>query len=238
MFGIPPDRTAHPLVDLILPFLALPELRGFWPFSSVNESGNALDLSGQGRTLTNNSATPRGVYNNFVAYADPDGTADYFSRADEAGLDITGALFFGGWFWFDDITGTPIFIGKSGAGSNVPYRIQLSAGVPTFIIGDGASTDSIGAGAAIVASRWYHIAGRYTPSSEINLFLNGLGTSNAASIPASLLNTADAFSIGARASVPDSFMNGRAALCFLCADDPASALVDSLFQQTRSAFGV
>ena len=33
--------------------LGLPGLRGFWPFSSVDESGDIYDLSGQSRTMTN-----------------------------------------------------------------------------------------------------------------------------------------------------------------------------------------
>ena len=33
--------------------LGLPGLRGFWQFSSVDESGDIYDLSGQSRTMTN-----------------------------------------------------------------------------------------------------------------------------------------------------------------------------------------
>lgn len=33
--------------------LGLPALRGYWPFSSVDENNDIYDLSGQGRTMTN-----------------------------------------------------------------------------------------------------------------------------------------------------------------------------------------
>jgi len=32
--------------------LGFPDLRGYWPMTSINESGNVYDVSGQGRTLT------------------------------------------------------------------------------------------------------------------------------------------------------------------------------------------
>jgi hypothetical protein len=33
--------------------LGLPLLRGYWPFSSVDENGDLYDLSGQGRVMIN-----------------------------------------------------------------------------------------------------------------------------------------------------------------------------------------
>jgi hypothetical protein len=32
--------------------LGLPMLRGYWPFSSVDENNDVYDLSGQGRVMT------------------------------------------------------------------------------------------------------------------------------------------------------------------------------------------
>lgn len=34
--------------------LGYPGLRGYWPMSSIDENDDVYDISGQGRTLTNN----------------------------------------------------------------------------------------------------------------------------------------------------------------------------------------
>lgn len=74
-------------------FLTLPGLRGFWPMSSMNENGGAMDLSAQGRTLAATGTPGYAVYNNqLLAYSDYDGATQFHSRASEAGLNLTGEL--------------------------------------------------------------------------------------------------------------------------------------------------
>jgi hypothetical protein len=95
-------------------YLGLPGLRAFWPMSSVNETGNVYDLSGQGRTLTNNNAATFGVYG-LQSYATFNGVNQYLSRADEAGLDITGELTMGCWIRFHANATQRNIMGKRGA---------------------------------------------------------------------------------------------------------------------------
>src|SRR4030042_5924133 len=91
-------RNIHPSIHL-----QLSGLRGYWPMSSVNENGNSYDLSGQGRVLTNNNTVPFGIYD-LLPYADfTPGSSEYFSRPDEAGLVISGALTIGCWAWLDTL---------------------------------------------------------------------------------------------------------------------------------------
>jgi len=74
-------EVGYSMGDVIGTVLGFPGLRGFWPFSSVNESGHVLDLSGQTRTLTNNNAAAFGVENQIVPYAILNGSTQYFNRA-------------------------------------------------------------------------------------------------------------------------------------------------------------
>ena len=237
------QRITRPAFDFISPFLALPELRAFWPMSSVNESGNALDLSGQARTLTNNATTLRVIYEGFVNYFNFNGSTQYLSRADEAGLDITGALTLGGWFWTDSITFSKSLLSKdnvsAGTRSYLLYDNGGSSELGFLVSGDGtAGIFVLTPTGKLTSGQWHFCLGRYTPSTEIAVFIDNQKTTNVTSIPASLFNGATNFTIGTRSDAGASFLNGRATLCFLCADDLPDVLIQSLFAQTRSFFDV
>lgn len=226
--------------------LMLPQLRGFWPFSSVDENGDVFDLSGQARTLTNNSATPFGT-SGLAVYADPDGTADYFSRADEAGLDIVDAISFGGWFRFDAKSNCGL-IGKwNTTGNQRSYLLRYQTTAPENFIFEfsrtGASDIIATPGADFIATvgvwvhvvitgtedlgSWYSVA--YMNGQSVNDNLSGGG--------GALFNSTAAFQIGAHSGAAN-FFNGQAAQCFLCAATLSPEFVFSVFQETRSMFGI
>ncbi len=229
-------------------YMALPGLVGFWPMNSVQRStGNAWDMSGQTRTLTYTGNPAYAYFNGLVAYIDLDGTGDYLTRADETDMDIQGdefafssgasGLTIGGWFWIRDTAGTPSLLGKhdnaSAAGS--AYLLYISSNAANFLVYSG-TTASDAASATLSIETWYFIAGRYTPSSEVAVFVNNTKSSDTASIPATINNVAAAFQIGARAG--GNPLNARAALCFLCANSLGDDLISSLFSSSRILFGV
>lgn len=227
------------LGEMYTEHLALAELRAFWPFSSVNESGNVLDLSGQARTLTNNGTTGRFVWVDLVPYASLNGTTQYFSRADEAGISITGALTLGGWFMFDrEDTNEGVF-NQLGAAGNRAYGLQkLLAGNVVRMAVSGDGTALVDAETAAVSNgTWYHIVGRYTPSTEVAIFINGVKSVETVSVPAALFNSTAALETGRLASAAE-YMDGRCALCFLCASALADARIQRLFKLGRLFFGV
>jgi len=178
------DMMARPEIssDLISPFMALPGLRGFWPTSSFNETGNAYDLSGQGRTLTYNG-NPMYNYDGLVPYIDLDGTGDYLSRADEAGLDILGTetyvaaaargLTTGGWFYFNNALGaTEGMIAKwnSSLGNHRSYmlRRQAADGTIIFRVSDnGVGSRAAQSTASPTATQWFFVVGRFDPGVEL-----------------------------------------------------------------------
>lgn len=234
--------------DLISPFLAIPGLVGYWPMSSVQRStGAAYDLSGQVRTLTYNGNPTYNIWNNLVPYIRLDGTGDFLSRADETDLDILGTeaiyastvrgLTLGGWFLFDAIGIDAGLISKFGAAGQRSYMLEQRSSdtVQLRISVDGTALIDVTSG-TITTAQWYFIVGRFTPSTEQVIWLNGVKTINTTSIPASIFNSTSALQVGAFASA--NFVNGRAALCFLSANAVSDAIISSLFQQTRGAFGV
>jgi len=226
--------------NLLAPYLALPELRLFVPFSSINESGNALDLSGQGRTLTNNSASPRSVHNNLVPYADLDGSTDYFSRADEAGLSITGAETMGLWFRPDNSGETDVLVGKSGAAGQ--RGIQLVATTTDKfnfqVSSDGTATTAITSDVSKTVGSWHMVVCRYTPSTENAIFVNGVWKTSTASIPASQFDNTTALAIGAAPGGGSNFTDGGFALFFVCAAALTDQAVSFLYNSTRGFMAV
>lgn len=239
------------LGNVLASYLALPGLVGFWPMSSVQRStGNAYDLSGQGRTLTYTGNPTYSYYNGLVPYIDLDGTGDYLTRTDETDLDVLGTetiftsgaagLTLGGWFWVDTFGSVTRLLSKENNSTQLSYVIYsgISGGV-TFAISNTGSAfaGSVSSSVAITTGQWHFIAGRFIPSTETAIFVNSTETNNTTSIPASIFNSTSAFSVGSLSGGGNT-LDGRAALCFLCANALGDGLISSLYQQSRVLFNV
>jgi hypothetical protein len=235
--------------DLISPLLALPMLRGAWA-CSVDSNGDWYDLSGLGKALSQNG-DPTFNYDGLVGYWDLDGTGDYFSRADEADLDILGSESYvaaaargmttGGWFWFDNTGRDEYLLSKyTGVGNRTFYVNKLPAtDFLKFVIYDAADgADNVNSASAVSAEAWYHVVVRFDPSTEIAIFLNGIKNTKVAGIPAALQNSGGSFEVGAIAGAAGYLLDGRAAYCFLCAAACSDMQISSVLQQQRGAFGV
>ena len=226
--------------------LLLPALRAFWPMSSMDETGWAYDISGQGHAV---EYTGDSMYNVYGMAPYIDFSTDYLKRSVAAGdsLDITGletkiavglrGFTIGGWFWFDINTlqegmigrysGTPSYIiTHEGAVANDPVR---------FTVYNGATTKSIDS-AVISTGQWYHCVGRFIPSTSVDLYVNGVKTSNTTAIPASVNSSASPFNIGGFNN--GGGMDGRASLCFVAASALPERIILALYQHSRALFGV
>lgn len=221
--------------------LSLPSLRALWLYGSVDENGNAFDMSGQARTLTNVSSLQYGVYNNVVPYAIHDGAADYLRRADEAGLDITGALTVGCWVRSNDAPGAnERVIGKFNAtGNQRAYSLRLgSAPDMAFVVSsNGTATTTVTSTVTYAADVWFQLVGRYTPSTELAIFVNGTKTVETTAIPASIFNSTSDFAIGANGAAGE-VLDGDTAMPFICAAALSDTLIQMLlYHQSRALFG-
>jgi hypothetical protein len=240
--------------NIVSSWSMLPGLVGFWPMSSVQRStGNAYEISGQGRTLTYTGNPTYNIYNNFVPYIDFDGVGDYLSRADETDLDVLGTeatnaaavrgLTWGGWFWFDVGGALYGLIGKwnSNAVNQRSYLIYKSATefINVLVSTDGIAAVSATTVTALTSSNWYFIVGRYIPSVSIDAYVNSnMKVTQAVGIPASIFNSIANFNIGAYSNGVNGQMDGRATLCFLSHQAYSDALINAMFQQSRILFGV
>lgn len=214
-------------------------LRGFWPYSSRDENDDVFDCSEQDRTLTNNSATVFAVQG-LAVYATHDGSADYLSRADEAGLDITGALTAGCWVYVDDPHGSAqgIMAKWNATGNQRSWRFYADT-TPAIIAqmsNAGAAVEAQATSADIDLDTWLHAVIRFIPSTSLSIFVNGVEVADTSSVPASLFNSSQAFEVGAMGGA--SVLGGRTALPFLCAANLSDGTIQAIYHHTRALFGV
>lgn len=251
--------TVDPQKRTTAPLMSLPQLRATWTMGQVDyQNPQALDISGGGYHLTNNNVALFGD-DLSAPYADFDGVNQYLSRADGGAgnwADITGTeayipaaqqgLTLGGWFYFDRITNNETLIAKSdatvaGTAYMLQFRGDLANDPIRFIVGSGVAAFTVELQITPTTGRWYFIAGRYDPGTEITLYIGSGGAlvtnTNVVGIPAALVDNGTQFTIGANA-VPGNYLDGKASCCFLCAGFLSDAWVGCLYSQLRSIFRV
>jgi len=237
-------NPVHAWADAISMMLMFPQLRGLWPFSSATDS--VFDVSGNGRTLTRNGSVSYSV-DQLVPMAIFNGTDAYMSRADEAGLDITGGgayvptglrgLTIGAWVNPDTVSTTQTAMGKGTTGGQLGYflRCLSSAQAEILISVDGTATTTVQSTGLLVAGEWQFIVGRWEPSTELKIWLNDGTDSNTTSIPASIFNNTTAFQISGFGGTLSLF-DGNIALPFLCASVVPDLWINTLYQMTAPLF--
>lgn len=190
------------------------------------------------------------IYNGITPYIDLDGTGDYLALADAADLDILGTetiyaaavrgLTMGGWFWSDDATTDQTLMGKWNITGNLRAYVLNFTATGTLgghVSSNGTAATTVESVAIPATGAWHFCVVRYTPSTELANFLDGVWALNTTSIPAALFNSSAEFQIGAR-SAGTVLLDGRASMCFLSANALSDALITSLFNETRGYYGV
>lgn len=216
-------------------YLNLPQLRAFWPFSSVSGVGQLIDLSGQNRFLSPTGSPTYGVYG-LQPYGILDGVTQYYSRPDEVGLDITGALTVGGWFRATSASNYALITKYNTTGNQRSYLLGKSATSGQFSISTDGITASTVTGGTWSNNVWYFVAGRFVPSTSVDVFLNADKYSNIVGIPATIFNSTAELNIGAYNTGATARLSGNAALCFLCAEAISDAQIKALYWLTKPLF--
>lgn len=226
--------------------LNLPGLRGFWPGTILDGSGNCQDLGPNGLHLTRVN-TVYG-YENLLPYMEFAG-AEEMTRTDEAAFDILGSeayiapalrgLTMGCWINADSIAGgVPWhYMTKYGsATTNRPYTLLIEDDDVSFAVTtSGSSEKSASILGEVAASSWFYTAGRFDPGSEVKVWLNESTATNVATIPIGLVNGTADFRLG-RMEAGD-FFEGKMALPWLSTMLLPDYMVDMVYQQTKSLFG-
>lgn len=227
-------------------FLLASQLRGHWNMASVDNTGAVYDQTGQGRTLTNNNTVTFGLQTLFPHATFVSTNNEYLSRADEAGLDITGNLWLGCWVIFDNTASANEYVmAKWGASGQRSFRLyRISTGELRFSISnDGIASISVTSTPTLAASTWYWIWGMFDSSSEY--IYCGIDTAwwSLDSNVASIFNSNAPFTIGSDGT-PGSHLDGSVTLATLCADvqtDVQTAAVSwgqirNMYEQTRANY--
>lgn len=174
------------------------------------------------------------VYANFVATA-----KNYYSRPDEPGLDFTGPLTLGCWGWFDteSTDAATGLMSKWGVNDEQSYALYKTAGnVLTFAITNDGTTDvAIGDAAANYAiGKWFYIVGRFTPSMEMALFVNGTWYLDATDIPPSIYDSTTAFELGRFGG--GNYLDGRMCQSFLCGYAVPDRFIEAMYAHSKAMF--
>lgn len=222
-------------------FLGLPGLRGFWPLSQFDESGNAIDLSRHGKTLTYNGGGSGPTYNinpQGTGYLDFDATGDYLSTADASHFDILGTesyvasaangLTMGGWFFADNASAEYTLMAKDDRSGQRSFRLYRST---ISLVGAQIGSSGIASGTA-VSGAWFFAALQFSGTS-VRVYVNG--TLSGAVSPLSITNTTAPFTIGGDGA-GTQLLPGGAALCFLCAEFLTEAQLDQLYEDSWPLF--
>lgn len=179
-------------------------LVGYWKMDE--SSGNAVDSSGAGTTLTNvNTATFVG--SKFANGTSLNGSTQYFYAVDNTTLSLTGDVALSAWVYADTVSGMDVIAGKWDI-NDYAYLLSLEDGKLRMYI-DSISNYQTTDSAVVSTSTWTLVTGAYDASAgKVRLYINGReeNSSTTGTIPTSIPDDASSFYLGARNS-PDGATN-------------------------------
>lgn len=242
--------------------LMIPALRGFWPMSAnhaavgqpisyyVDDIGCDYDLA-----VVNNPLLRLGerglpptcqfAGNNYLTYGSAD--LQHGILGTEANvLAAQRGLSLGGWFKFTELAGVQGLISKwqSVISDERAYRLYKDAThhIVFEISDDGIASSLVQSTGTVAANFWYCLAGRFVPSTALDVYINAVQTP-AATAMATVHNCTEPFIIGA--TDRGNYFIGEASLCWLAAsmawDGNASTrnvIPFALFEHSKRMYNV
>ena len=219
-------------------FLELPGLVAWYPSGPVGLSGsmpNVVSPSGDMLEVGTNPVgydghpyRTTGGGTNYLKY-DP----GWFLSGIEAYIDPTIRGFtIGGWFNINTLPAANAgLISKDAPTPERGYRIQLSSAGVDFLFGMSGNGTSVSNATLLNPGlgQWIFAVGRFTPSTEVALFVNGAKSVNTTAIPASAFNSSQNFEVGRYNNDNDRIFDGRLRDVFVC----RAALDDETIEEIR-----
>ena len=156
-------------------------LAAYWKFDE--SSGAAGDSTANGNTLTNNNTATftTGKINNGTSLIRAN--HQYFTRADDASLSVTGSLTLAGWVKFNSLPSTNIlyklFSKSDGTASGESYHFSLYNNAGTLqlygqVRANSTTYSFIGRTWTPATSTWYHVAFVFDAGAKTGtLYVNG-----------------------------------------------------------------
>ncbi len=230
------DTLTAPQRDV---FIRLPGLIAYWPMGIKFLNGGVIDHAGGLFTLGQTGLCPTGYDGN--AFSHLGNGTNYFASG--AVLGVTGletyissslrGLTFGGWFMVDGLPPAQAgLITKFGVVTNYGYALSfLSSGVVQVTVSSNGSATTAVSGPALSTSEWLFLVARFTPSTELAVFVNGDKTVNAVSVPASINVSTQGFEVGRYANDNNFIAHAKVRDAFIC----AATLSDAILEEVRAA---
>lgn len=213
-----------------------PALRALYAFGPVTTLGTVIDQSGNANNISPTGGPVLDIAGD-VGCMTFDGATQYLSRASNSLLAVTGTetevapgrrgLTVGGWFKSTGaITVLTGLISKwQTAGDLRSYALTVATtSQPRFFVSQTGANQAFATAPAISGGQWFFAAGRFVPSSTIDIFANGGKT--VTSTAWTSINSAPATLNIARHD-GGSYLGGDAAMCFVI----AAAMPDDWMQR-------
>lgn len=225
-----------------------PRLRGQWGVSTDNTLA-VYDHSGQGRAMTawGGAGTPLAYESGISPYHDfIRANTQYYQYADVAAIDITEELTMWTWVRFHAPSAAAVVYFYSKwlvAGNQQAYMLHKTAGeILSFSISNtGADVFAVADAAANYAvDTWLFVAGRFTPSLELKLWVGNGETgvlndyTNLVAIPATIFNSDEPLEVGRGNQT--NYLDGYEVLWGLAAYALTDADIFNKFHQTRPLY--
>ena len=230
----------------------MPGIRGFWPLSNFGTTGGPFDVSGHDFHLTYNG-DPLFLYGGLAGFCRFDGTGDYFTILNNAGLSITATEAYVDpsyqgltlWCWARPtvLTAEERLVSKWHTNGQYSYKLSIHGGFAgdpvTFQISDDGA-----AGTSVIAlpttiNEWQFIAGRFNDNDageELAVFCND-DKDTAAAAEADIFDGTDSFSLGGSGG-GWSLITWDMALAGISCMALTDAMIRTIYHQTRALFGL
>jgi len=228
------ERGGRGSVSILDLHTFLPNLRGLWPLSSVDENGLNYDFSGQARHLTNNNSVTISQ-DELLAFAAFDGT-NWLSRATEAGIQLVAPITIGCYVYLNSLpTGSNVvgLVSKwKTTGAQRSYVLYLDSVGFKFAFSSTGSTIILAnhAGYKPRINEWIHLTGQVVTNGSFfspRITVNGAIETNTATTANAIFNSNADLEIGSMNAGADS-LNGRIALPFIAAHEVESNMIQAL----------
>lgn len=217
---------------IIGPIVSYGNFLAYWPMIQADD-GRWLDISGNGRHLTSNGSPVFG--NDPMTYVELDGSS-YLSRADEPAWP-TGSFTAGLW-------ARPSDIGLAG-----DLMAHYSAASPSFFLRQGGADavaridgptgwTTTSSSSVFSSGTWLHFVYRYDAvAGTVARWINGqrgVGITSQASI----LDSADPLTIGARGASPSQYFTGRIGHAWIAAEAMTDRDIEHVYKRQSAYFGL
>ena len=219
-------------------FVRLPGLVAYWPMG-IRFAGNAVEHGGAGFNLAQTGVCPTGYDGNSFAHIG-NGTNFFWSSSSQLAVSGTETwisssirgLTLGGWFMADSTPTTNSgLITKDKDAPERGYGLLYTSSdeVQFFASGTGAAT-VLATSAEVGTGSWRFMVGRFIPSTEVAVFVDGDKVVNSTAIPAAVNGSAQDFEVGRYFNDNNRIVHGKSRDVFIC----ASSLSDALIEEVRA----